>query len=65
MNGVPAVVGTVPAMTKSTTGVEPVGRAEKATAAKLDAFERGASGATRGRRDREQGPEATTRKDDV
>ena len=40
------VVCIAPAMANSTAGVEPAGRAEKGTAAKLDAFERKGSGAT-------------------
>ena len=55
------VVCAAPAMDKSTAGVEPAGGAEKATAAKLDAFERKASGATGGTRGSEQGREAIAR----
>jgi hypothetical protein len=59
--GVLPVVCAAPAMAKSTGGVEPAGGAEKATAAKLDAFERKTSGATRGTRGSEQEREATAR----
>jgi hypothetical protein len=52
----------VPIITKSTTGVRPVGRAEKATTAKLGTFEPKASGTIRGRHSSKEGPEATTRK---